>query len=67
MGSEIRESRGCEGGMMDVSGRIADQLFWVGKGALISDRDQILNQIFLINTGCRLNVKPFPIKGLVIA
>ena len=67
MGSEIRESRGCEGGVMDVSGRIADQLFWVGKGALISDRDQILNQIFLINTGRCLNVKAFPVKGLVIA
>ena len=67
MGSEIREYRGCEGGVMDVSGRITDQLFWVGKGALIGDRDQILNQIFLINTGRRLNVKPFPIKGILIA
>ena len=66
MGCEIRESRGREGGMMDVSGRIADQLFWVGKGALIGDRDQILNQIFLINTGRCLNVKAFPVKGLVI-
>ena len=67
MGCEIGEPRGREGGMMDVSGRIADQLFWVGKGDFISDRDQIFNQIFLINTGRCLNVKPFPIKGLVIA
>ena len=67
MGSQIGKSRGREGGMMDISGRIADQLFRVGKGALIGDRDQILNQIFLINAGRCLNIKPFPIKGLVIA
>lgn len=67
MGCEISESRVCEGGMMDVSGRITDQLFWVGKQVLISDGDQILNQIFLINAGRCLNIKPFPIKGLVIA
>ena len=67
MGCEIGESRGRESGMMNVSSRIADQLFWVEKQALISDGDQILNQIFLINTGRCLNVKPFPIKGLVIA
>lgn len=66
MGCEIRESHGREGGMMDVSGRITDQLFWVGKQVLISDGDQILNQIFLINAGRCLNVKPFPIKGIVI-
>ena len=67
MGCEIGESRGRESGMMNVSSRITDQLFWVGKQVLISDGDQILNQIFLINTGRRLNVKAFPVKGLVIA
>ena len=66
MRRQIGESRGREGGMMNVSGRITDQLFWVGKGTLIGDRDQILNQIFLVSTSCRLNVKPFPIKGIVI-
>ena len=67
MGCEIRKSSSREGGVMDISGGIADQLFWVRKRVLISDRDQILNQIFLINAGRCLNVKAFPVKGLVIA